>query len=149
MSRQYPDFRENLEWNLVARQSYQAPQNVQVSDRLPARQWLIQNSHLLIIGVSSTSARSTWRTGGWAAQILPFLPSSTSQYVAAVQSSRKWLRLGTLTLVEFPKHLPTYLLEISFPYWFDDVSVEIWRYDGRDLDTFERLDQLEASINTL
>jgi hypothetical protein len=149
MSRQFPDFRENLEWNLVARQSYQAPQNVQVSDRLPARQFLIENSHLLIIGTSSTSARSTWRTGGWAAQILPFLPSSTSVYVAAVQGQGKWLRLGTLTLVEFPKIMPTYLLEISFPYWLDNVSIEVWRYDGRDLDTFERLDQLEASINSL
>ena len=149
MSRQFPDFRETLEWNLVARATYQAPIGGLVSDRLPARQWLIQNSHLLIIGVSSTSARSTWKTGGWAAQILPFLPSSTSQYVAAVQSSRKWLRLGTLTLVTFPKVMRTYLLEISFPYWFEDVSVEIWRYDGRDLDTFERLDQLEASINSL
>ena len=147
MSRQYPDFRDTIEWNLVARQSYQAPQNVQVSDRLPARQFLIENSHLLIIGTSSTSARSTWRTGGRAAQILPFLPSSTSQYVAAVQSQRKWLRLGTLTLVEFPKIMPTYVLEVSFPYWLDNVAVEIWRYDGRDLDAIERLDQLEANIN--
>ncbi|MBW4474062.1 MAG: hypothetical protein KME45_27360 [Stenomitos rutilans HA7619-LM2] len=149
MSRQFPDFRDTLEWNLVSRSSYQAVNNVNVKDRLPARTFLIENSHVLIIGVSSQSARSTWRTGGWAAQVLPFLPSTTSQYVAAVQSSRRWLRLRTLTLVVFPKVLPTYFLELSFPYYFDDVSVEIWRYDGRDLDTFDRIDQLEANLDTV
>jgi hypothetical protein len=147
MSRQFPDFRDTLEWNLVSRGSYQAVQNVNVNDRLPSRTFLIENSHVLIIGVSSQSARSTWRTGGWAAQVLPFLPSTASQYVAAVQSSRRWLRLRTLTLVVFPKVLPTYFLELSFPYYFNDVSVEIWRYDGRDFDTFERLNQLESNLN--
>ncbi|MBW4475127.1 MAG: hypothetical protein KME45_32820 [Stenomitos rutilans HA7619-LM2] len=147
MNRQFPDFRDTLEWNLVARATYQASQNVNVNDRLPSRTYLIEHSHVLIIGVSSQSARSTWRTGGWAAQILPFSPSTTSQFVAAVQSSRRWLRLHSPTLVVFPKVLPTYFLELSFPYWFNDVSVEIWRYDGRDFDTFERLDQLEANLN--
>jgi hypothetical protein len=150
MNRQFPDFRDTLEWNLVERATYQAPVTATpINDRLPARQWFIQDSHVLIIGVSSVSARSTWRTGGWAAQILPFSPSTTSQFTAAVQSDKRWLRLNAPTLVVFPKMLPAYLLELSFPYWFDDVSVEIWRYDGRDLDTFERLDQLEANINTL
>jgi len=142
MNRQFPDFRDTLEWNLVNRSSYQAVNNVSVNDRLPSRTFLIENSHVLIIGVSSNSARSTWKTGGWAAQILPFSPSSTSQFVAAVQSSRRWLRLYSPTLVVFPKVLPTYLLEMSFPFWLNDVSVEIWRYDGRDFDVFERLDQL-------
>lgn len=149
MNRQLPDFRDTLEWNLVARATYQATQNVLLPDRLPARQFLIENSHVLIIGISSASARSTWRTGGWATQILPFSPSSVSQYVAAVQSSRRWLRLNSPTLVCFPKFLPIYLLELSFPYWFNDVSLEVWRYDGRDYDVFERLEQLESNINTL
>lgn len=148
MSRQFPDFRDTLEWNLVARASYQAVQNVTLDVRLPSRTFLIENSHVLIIGVSSQSARSTWKTGGWAAQILPFSPSTTSQFVAAVQSSRRWLRLNSPSLVIFPKVLPTYFLELSFPYWFNDVSIEIWRYDGRDYDTFERLDQLESNLNS-
>ena len=148
MSRSFPDFRDTLEWNNVARASYQAVQNVTVDQRLPSRTFLIQNSHVLIIGVSSTTARSTWKTGGWATQILPFSPSSTSQYIAAVQSSRRWLRLQSPTLVVFPKVLPTYFLELSFPYWFNDVSIEIWRYDGRDFDVFERVDQLESNLNS-
>lgn len=147
MSRQFPDFRDTLEWNLVARANYQAVQNVTLDVRLPSRTFLIQNSHVLIIGVSSQSARSTWKTGGWAAQILPFSPSTTSVFVAAVQSSRRWLRLNSPTLIVFPKVLPTYFLELSFPYWFNDVSIEIWRYDGRDFDVFERMDQLESNLN--
>lgn len=149
MSRRFPDFLDAMEWNLVARQSYQANNGVVVVDRLPPRNWLVENSNVLIIGVDSNSARSYWRTGGWAAQIIPFQPSSTSVYPAAVQAQRKWLRLKVLTLCVFPKISDTWILEVSFPYWFNDVSVEIWRYDGRDYDAFDPLATLEQKIDAL
>ncbi len=149
MTRRFPNFLDSMEWNLVVRQSYQANDGVMVRDRLPSRTWLIQNSHVLIIGVRSNSARSYWRTGGWAAQLIPFLPSTTSDFVAAVDSNRRWLRLGVLTLVVFPKISDTWVLELSFPYWFDDVYVEVWRYDGIDLDGFETLDRIESKIDSL
>jgi hypothetical protein len=149
MSRSFPDFLNAMEWNLVARQSYQANDGVVVRDRLPPRSWLIEGSHVVIIGINSNSARSYWRTGGWATQLIPFLPSTTSQYVAAVPSQRRWLRLRVLTLAVFPKISDVWALELSFPYYFNDVSVEVWRYDGRDFDEFDPLATIESKIDSL
>src|SRR5579885_1656764 len=148
--RQFPDFANTQEWNLVGRSSYQA-QALTSNSYAPitAQNWLIQNSNVLIIGVSSVSSGATWRTGGWARQILSFLPSTASNFVAAVHTERRWLRLGTLTLCVFPKLMDSWILEISFPFWFQDATVEVWRYDGRDIDVFQRLDALEADINSI
>lgn len=147
--RDFPDFSDTMEWNLVARQTYNANVNAALQNRLPARQWFIQNSNLLIIGVRSSTARTYWKTGGWASQIQPFLPSTVSEFAAAVQSDRKWLQLGRMTLLTFPKLLSGWILNIDFPYWLDQVYVEIYRYDGRDYTTFERLATLEQKIDAL
>ncbi len=143
MNRLLFDFLDTLEWNLVSRASYQAMNGVSVVNRLLPRTYLIQNSHVVIVGIDSQSARSTWNTGGWARMIIPFAPSSTTVFVAAVNADRKWLRLRNLNLVVFPKITDSWILEISFPYWFDDVLVEIWRYDGRDVDQFQRFNEIE------
>lgn len=145
--RQFPDFADTIEWNLVARNSYTAPiTSTQASNRLPNRSFLIENSYVVIIGLRSEGARSTWQTGGWASQLLPFLPSSTSDYVAAVQTSKKWLRLRTLNLIVFPKLMNTWILDLAFPYWLPDISIEVWRYDGRDIDQFQRFNEIEAKL---
>lgn len=147
MTRQFPDFSNTMEWNLVARESHQAVDDAQVANRLPTRTYFIENSSVLIIGVDSESARSTWKTGGWAMQRLPFLPSTTSNFLPVVQTTRRWLRLRALVLCVFPKLVDDWILEVNFPYWFDDVSIEIWRYDGRDLEVFESLDRIEQKID--
>lgn len=145
--RQFPDFLNTIEWNLVARNSYTAPTTpTAVNNRLPNRQFLIENSHVVMIGTNSDGARSYWSTGCWASQLLPFLPSSTSNYVSAVQSARRWCRLRTLNLLIFPKLTNTWILDLAFPYWLPDVSVEVWRYDGRDIDQFQRFNELEAKL---
>jgi hypothetical protein len=145
--RLFPDFADTLEWNLVARASYIAPNTpTPVLNRLPNRQFLIENSYVVMIGTRSDGARSYWQTGCWASQLLPFLPSSTSDYVAAVQSSKRWVRLRTLNLLIFPKLIDTWILDLAFPYWLPDVSIEVWRYDGRDIDQFQRFNELEAKL---
>lgn len=144
----FPDFSDAMEWNLVARETLIAPTTpTPWQNRIPARSYLIQNSHVTIIGVRSTSARSRWFTGGWASQILPFTPSSTSEYTAAVRHESRWLRLNNQTLVIWPRILPTWLLTLDFPYWLEEVRLEVWRYDGADLDVFNRIDSLEQNLN--
>ncbi|QYO62783.1 hypothetical protein [Leptolyngbya sp. 7M] len=147
MDRRFLDFTDTLEWNLVERTSYQAPQTpTPYQNRLLARSWVIENSHVLLIGCRSDSARSYWVTAGWASQLLLFLPSTTSNFPAATQTRRTRLQLGLLTLCVFPKISPSWLLRVDFPYWLDDVSIEIWRYDGADLTVFERIDALEQQL---
>lgn len=141
--RQLPDFLSAIEWNLIARATYQAPETpTPYLNRLPRRSFLVENSHALIIGLDSTTARSNWDTGGWAYQLIPFLPSSTSSFPAAVAAGSNRVRLRRLNFMMFPRLSPTWILEMQFPYWLNDISVEIWRYDGRDIDLFERSDQI-------
>jgi hypothetical protein len=63
-----------------------------------------------------------------------------------VQASKRWVRLRTLNLLIFPKFTTTWILDIAFPYWLPDVSIEVWRYDGRDIDQFQRFNELEAKL---
>lgn len=145
--RLFPDFADAIEWNLVRRETLTAPETpTPVSQRLPSRTYLIQNSHVLIIGLNSTTAKSGWFTGGWASMTLLFLPSSTSDFPAAVDHQKKWLRLRSLNLVIFPKIMNTWVLSLEFPYWLQDLYIEVWRYDGQDISTFERMDLLETAI---
>lgn len=145
--RQLPDFLNAVEWNLLARATYTAPETpTPYLNRLPLRSYLVNNSHALIVGLDSASARSYWDTGAWAYQLIPFLPSSTSNFPAAVQAGSHRLRLRRLNFIMFPRLSPQWILEMQFPYWLNDVSVEIWRYDGQDIDLFQRADQIMAAL---
>ena len=143
------DFADTIEWNLVARQTYQVVSGSRVWERLPNRDFFIENSQVLIIGLSAEFRRSTWYTGGWASQLLPFSPSSTSIFPAIVQSRSFKLRLGIQNLVIFPRYLPIWVLQLAFPYWLEDVTVEIWPYDGRDLSVFDQLDRVQSKVDAL
>lgn len=149
MSRLLAEFQDAMEWNLVGRHSYQVPENRQAVDRVPPVDFLVENSHVVIIGCDAQLKRSTWRTAGWAAQTLPFLPSSTSNFTASVEGSRQWLPLGRLKLCVFPKTMPTWRLRIEFPWWLNDITLEVWRYDGADRTEFDYLTTIQEQIGSL
>lgn len=136
MPRYFPSIDESNEWNLVGRANLQAtiPDAGEIIP-IPSRSFLIQNSNVLMIGLRSQTASPRWYTAGWAQQILPILPGYTSDYVAAVQSDSQRLKLGILNLVVFPKFVDNYLVQVSFPRWMRDISLEVWRYDGPDVDS--------------
>lgn len=150
MSRDLPQLLESIEWNLVARASYQVQPGT-VQERLPDRTWLIQNSSVVIVGIKETSPmrRSSWVTGGWASQVLPFLPSSTSQFVAVTENARKWLKLGILNLLIFPKVSDQWVLSVSFPRWFESVDVEVWRYDGEDFTEIDHFAKINRDLERI
>lgn len=136
------DFSENLEWNLVAREARQAQP---VSPRgylpIPDRAFAIENSYTVMIGIRSSSAERHWFLGCWAEQRLLFVPSSTTEFVAAVKTKSYRCQLETLTLCTFSKLQSPWLLLLRFPWWLEDVFYEVWRYDGRDENIFEAIAQ--------
>ena len=139
LSRNYPDFTDNLEWNSVynfsdAVLNYQLPVN-----RLPDRQVIVNGSGLLVIGVSSQTAKPSWKFGGIVKQVLPFAPSTVSVFRPTTISKTVKLNLGAGTLFEMEKIYSTYTLLFQFPRWLLDVYVEVWRYDGRDQSVFEAM----------
>lgn len=147
MNRDFPQIEDRLEWNLVARESYvvtRPSSNTYVP--LPAKNFVL-DSYVLLIGVKNSDAKQGWYTGGWASMLAQISPSSTSEFVAAVNVSQRRLRVGTLNFVTFPKFAPKpYILEIKFPEWFERAEIEVWKYDGEDITAIDRLNEILASL---
>lgn len=128
------DFGNNLNWDLVLRRSYFAqttPNEVKGFLPIPSISILVDR-HILTIGASSTKAKPNWYLAAYVTPKLLFSPSSTSEFVAAVQTQeRRRIKLNTLNLVQFTNFgLSPYLLEISIPYWHQEMNLEIWKYQG-------------------
>lgn len=130
------DFGNNLNWDLVLRNSYIAQLAPETRRGfLPIPNKIIEaDRYTLAIGVSSTKAKPTWRVGAFVAPRLLFSVSSTSEYTGLVRSNdSKPVFLNQLTLVQFQNFgLTPYALEVSFPYWISQLNIEVWKYQGDD-----------------
>ncbi|UBF28324.1 hypothetical protein K9N68_10835 [Kovacikia minuta CCNUW1] len=150
MERLFPEFSDTLNWNLVARESYQVERVSEKSyNPISLKYWLIEDSYVLMIGVKSGSSEPRWYLGAWAAQLLLFTPSATTIFTASVHAAQRRVRLNHLNLCVFPKIQSQWMLQVKFPWWFEDVQIEIWKYDGADIDLFQRVDQIENAVNSL
>lgn len=148
--RKLPDIANNLEWDLVDRSVHEAVENGDGTyTPIPPQTWIITGSHTLMIGVKSSMASPSWYTGGWAAQRLLMVPSSTTEFTANVQTSNIRLKLGVLNLCTFPKHQATWMLYLKIPKWIKQATIEIWRYDGVDQDVFTTAATVDAIYDEL
>lgn len=128
------DFGNNLNWDLVLRTTYIAELNPAYPRGLvpiPTKVILVDR-YTLIIGTKSTKAKPTWHLGAYVSPRLLFSPSSTSEFVAAVKSQqRQFIELNKLTLVQFTDFgVGAYLLEVNIPPWIEELSIEVWKYQG-------------------
>ncbi len=65
---------------------------------------------------------------------LPTLPSSTTAFPAAVEASQERCKLGQLNLIRFPYlGISPYIVNIAFPYWIEQIDLEVWQY-GENVD---------------
>ncbi|HEY9696748.1 MAG TPA: hypothetical protein V6D10_05765 [Trichocoleus sp.] len=150
--RQLPQLTDRLEWNLVRRQLYEGQEVVsgarrRISYYIPPQTFLI-DSNVIAIGMKNDRAPASWYLGGWATQRLSFTPSSTSEFQPSVVANRRSLRLGVLNLWILPKLDRPWFLEVQIPRWHQRMLVEIWRYDGIDIDQFQRFNDLEVQIES-
>jgi hypothetical protein len=132
-----PELFNPQNWNLVNKQS----QFVRVLERNKAGRitlyhplqdiQLLVNSPILLVGVRSEAVAPHWKCGGWASMWIPFLPSSTTEFTAAINTpnDRTICYLNQLNLVKFPfLGLNQYILNLSFPYWLEDIYIEVWQF---------------------
>lgn len=148
MDRRLPDIANSLEWNLVLRNEYQATENGDGSyTPISPISTVISDSHTLMIGVKSTMASPSWYTGGWAAQRLLLIPSSLTEFAANVQTNNIRLRLGVLNLCTFPSYQESWMLYLKIPRWIKQATVEIWRYDGAEVE-HDTSDQVQTFVVT-
>lgn len=130
------EFNNSLNWDLVLRRTYFAvPNPAQPKGFVPIPTIsVLVDRYTLAIGAKSNQAKANWHLAGYACPRLLFSPSSTSDYIAAVQSERaQAILLNQLTLVQFRNFSNnSYLLTINVPRWLREVSLEIWKYQGSD-----------------
>jgi len=144
------DFANNLNWDLVLRQTYFSQLNpAYPKGFIPIPSKLIQvDRYTIAIGTSSAQAKPTWRVGAFVVPRLSFSVSSTSVYPRLVRSDKSQnVYLNQLTLLQFKDFgLTPYALEISFPPWMRELSIEIWKYQGDD--DARPLQEVVADIKT-
>ncbi len=131
------ELQDPLHWDLMLRQSYEAAPIPTPEGR--RGQWFYPipdiniscDSSIVAIGINCIHANPWWKWGGTARMKLLSLPSSTSEFVAAMVVSEFRCQLFQLNLVRFPVlDVPLYLLNLELPYYFQQAYVEIWKYSG-------------------
>lgn len=142
---------DSLNWDLVTRQSLNGVKISGENTFLINPYSTVLNSRLVLVGCKSTSAKQSWRLGCWANFRLLFSPSSTSEYVSAIQFYAKSCHLNRLNLIEVPEIYPwPYLLYLEFPRWLGNIDIEIWKYSGIAEDSTEKiLYRIESKLDTL
>lgn len=149
MGRNLTELENSIEWNLVSRRTVQGiPNPGNRYYKIPTQSFAI-DSYVVQIGLRNDLAPTHWQVGGYATMLLPILPSSTTDFTAAVAAYRQVLRLGVLNLVVLPKLVSPWILEIRFPKWMAQMYLEVWKYDGEDVDEFARFDELAQRLDAV
>lgn len=144
-------FGDSLNWDLVLRNSYYAkPLGGDSKKFLPIPTITVAvDRYTLLIGARNSQASPNWFLAGYVSNRLLFSPSSTSQFMAVVQSCPSVrLRLNQLTLVRFPDfNLIPYLLEINVARWHKEMFLEVWKYSGQVNDIEASLARIETKLD--
>lgn len=125
---------DSLNWNLTRKQTLLARKFPDGSTYIPPIS-IVANSHLMMFGFKNVKGKSTWKLAAYLNQNLLVSPSSTSQFLASVESSRFKCSLNTLNLIKFPNFgsLP-FTVEMRFPVWHTQMYFEAWYYSGEETD---------------
>lgn len=91
-------------------------------------------SPILAIAANSQDAKSWWILGCRVRQLfeVPVIPEE----VASVQRRVLLNRGGTL--IQFPRYVSQYRLEVEIPKWHRSMDITIWEYLGPITDTVEQ-----------
>jgi len=79
-------------------------------------------AQIIAIQISASNAKATWYTGGWLDQkVLTDL--ETTPFITFSQK----LHIGG-NIIFFSEPIDNYSIDISFPTYFTDVNVALWKY---------------------
>ena len=138
---------DKINWNLTRRETLYARKFPDGSIYIPPIS-LVANSHLMMFGFKNIKGKPTWKLAADLYQNLLVLPSSTSQFQAAVQASRFRCSLNTLSLINFPNFgsLP-FAIEIRFPICHTQIYFEAWCYMGGETnEALKTLTEIKTQI---
>jgi hypothetical protein len=121
-----PNFADNANWKLIYDNFIRA---VVISSSpleynpIPATDLSFSLKYrFLRVAVNNQNAKATWRFGG----NLDLLVDD----VGGAEVSRKSLSVNKAVVIAVPDYLERYRVRVSFPYWFDEVSLQVDGYEG-------------------
>ena len=92
--------------------------------------------HVVAVAVSTPKGESYWTFAGFLNQVLPG-GFGGRIFVDTNAVNKQKIFLNRWQLLVFPKFTNTYQLSFEFPFWFEDVVVNIMEYTGLHLDPLE------------
>lgn len=149
MSQPILELGDRLNWNVLVQQTYVATQ-VSEKNFIPLPPVSVQStSNIIAAGGRNPKSSVRWQLAAWLHPCLSITPSSTSQFVSLTQLGRHAVPLDRLGLIHFPHYEPIpYLLYITFPRWHQELSLEVWSYDGPESTTTEAsLARIESQLS--
>jgi len=105
--------------------------------------------NVIAVLATSNSAKANWRFAGFLNQKVTTGIIVGGQPDAELVQSRR-LFVNRISLLILPKLSNTFSVVLHVPYWFEDISYNIWRYIGSQADSTEDLiNQLQATTSRI
>lgn len=128
-------------WSSVIRRTYKATPilNKKGQYKPIPPQKLSASSRILLAGSQNPDTKPNWYLGGYLSQNIRYSPGSLS---STFETGRAAIPLNKLALIMFPAieaQGTFYDLEIQIARWHTQLYVEIWQYNGQDLDSTDEL----------
>jgi hypothetical protein len=122
------NFADDSDWSLVYDQRFQAvylsrnpDQYIPISP-LSLNGFALNFRYLKVVS-ENQNAKSTWDFGG----MLTFLVNEPNASVEVLNSP---LKCNRPVILSAPPILDSYQIRVKVPYWFDEVSLQIWGWTG-------------------
>ncbi|HAA27404.1 MAG TPA: hypothetical protein DCE56_06605 [Cyanobacteria bacterium UBA8553] len=147
-----PNFRpgDSGAWNLVFSETFESQPGSFSNSYRPIPSYLLPfsfNTFTLAFYVASATAKVTWIRGCIARQQVQttMVPNG-----GRANFSSRVLPLREITIVQFPFVPTEFFLEFYFYWWFRDINVTVWSYNGVAFDpTTESLLATQHSLNQI
>ncbi|MGL5805390.1 MAG: hypothetical protein ACRC11_08095 [Xenococcaceae cyanobacterium] len=136
------DLSNPLSWNIAFQQTLKATPTGNAGEFYPIRrQNFLCPSNILLIGSSSTKAKSSWWLGCRVSVNLSIgPPDSSSKYTGIIEVARANVGLNQLKLFHWQEYEPKpYVILLFIPWWLEEVEIEAYWYDGPESSSYEEL----------
>lgn len=136
------DLSNSANWNLAWNNTFEVQRTGGEGSRYypfpPIEMPIALSSHIFAVLATSTKAGRNWKFAGFLNQrIQTGILVGGIQDAEVVQARRFFLNRISIYLE--PELTSTYSLTFNIPYWFQDITINVWEYTGERSDTTEKL----------
>ena len=126
------DLTNSTLWNLIWSANVQA-QLVGKARYLPippVEVPILLDSHIIAVLLNSSTAPPSWKFAAFLNQKIA--TGITVGGLNETQTYQEKIWLNRISLVMLPRLTSTYSINFNIPYWFYDMSLKVWVYEGDD-----------------